>query len=105
MSDDLVKVRVRLKPDEEDEGPVESLWAEPLDAHEGGGTFRLENNSFMAPLAAGDVVRAELDGDGVLQVTALVESGGGVVTLFEPADWDGVEAMLERWREAGATWS
>ena len=56
--DDLVKLRVLFKP--ADNLPAaENVWAAPVEVNEGGGTYRLENNSFMVAMAAGDLVRAE----------------------------------------------
>jgi hypothetical protein len=50
---------------------TEDLWAEPVDAHDGGGTYRLLNTSFVVPLGAGDTVRAAIDGRGRLQIVAV----------------------------------
>jgi hypothetical protein len=62
-------------------------WAEPADAHDGGGTYRLLNSSFMVPVAAGDIVRAAIDGWGLLQVVDVIEPSDRVLTVVEyPAD-------------------
>lgn len=68
----LVKVRLKFK-EGADLPATETMWAEPVETHDGGGTYRLMNTSFMVPLAAGDVVRAEIDGWGGLQVVNAVE--------------------------------
>lgn len=105
MVDEAVKVMVRFKPAEDLPGS-EGLWAVRLDGHEAGGTFRLDNSSFMVPLAAGDVVRAELDGDGLWQVTDFVEACGSVLTCVRiDADACDVQAVIDRWTDAGAEWS
>ena len=77
---ELAKLRVRYQPTE-NMPARESLWAEPVEADHGGGSYRLQNSSFVVPLAAGDVVRAERAGDGELQVTGLVSASGSVLTV------------------------
>jgi hypothetical protein len=105
MAEDKVKVSVRFKDGFGLAG--ESLWAEPVDAHDGGGTYALQNNSFWVPLAVGDLVRAELDGDGILQVTDVVQPAPVVLTSVAVAhgDHDTACAMGDRWRDDGASWS
>ena len=49
----------------------EALWAQPKDAHEGGGTYELLNVSIFCALAPGDVVRAQINGESRLQITAV----------------------------------
>jgi uncharacterized protein YegJ (DUF2314 family) len=56
-----VKISVRLR--EGDGDRAEHLWAEPVDAGDSGGRYRLLNNGFSCPLLLDDVVRAELDAD------------------------------------------
>lgn len=105
--DDLVKVRVLFRP-AEDMPHSENLWAAPVDAHDGGGTYRLENHAFFVPMAAGDVVRAELDGHGQLQVVDVVQPSRSLVTTVEvdrAASEETVQVALERWAHSGATWS
>lgn len=75
----LVKVQVRIRPELGGPGS-ESLWAEPVDAGDAGGTYRLANTGFVAVLAVDDVVRAELDGDGLLQVVDVVQPADRCVT-------------------------
>jgi hypothetical protein len=93
----VVDVRVRYRPGRELPA-AEGLWAEPVDAHEGGGTYRLANNACLVPLAAGDLVRAELDGHGSLQVTDLVEPVPALLTLVDVDESvpDDVDFELDR---------
>lgn len=106
MDREKVKIRVRLRPGLGP--PGEGLWAEPVDAHDGGGTYALQNNSFYAGLAVGDIVRAGVDGDGMLQLTDIVLPAPVLLTTFEvlAADDATVRAMGDRWRsDCGANWS
>ena len=103
---ELTKLRVRYKP-AENMPARESLWAEPVEADQGGGSYRLQNSSFCVPLAAGDVVRAERAGDGELQVTGLVSTSGSVLTVVGAppgADMD-LRPLVEAWSEGGAWWT
>ncbi len=103
--EDKVKVNVRYRADLELLAG-ESLWAVPVVAHDAGGTYRLQNNSFYIPLAVGDVVRAELNGDEILQVVDIVEPAGVILTsVAVHGDTDAARALGDRWRESGATWS
>ena len=101
-----VKLRIRLRPG--DDVPLgEWLWATPLDANEGGGTYELGNCAFFTPMAAGDIVRAELDADGCLQVVDVVEPSDGILTGVQVADGLGELAKEagDAWRDHGAIWS
>lgn len=107
-TDNKVKVRLRFK-----EGYVEvageSMWASPVVADDSGGTYSLENNSFYAALGVGDIVRAELDGDGLLQVTDVVMPSPAIISAFEWS-WrrlsgDQACAMADGWRDRGASWT
>jgi hypothetical protein len=102
----VVKLRVRYKPTE-NMPARESLWAEPLEAHPGGGSYRLQNSSFVVPLAAGDVVRAEQAGDGELQVTGLVSTSGSVLTVVgaPPGAELDLQPVVEAWSAGGALWT
>ncbi|MFD3545236.1 DUF4265 domain-containing protein [Streptomyces sp. NPDC058655] len=65
ISGDHVKVHFRMDIDEDGWPPasVESLWAVEL----GDGTVRLDNTPwFVRGVASGDVIKVELDDDGVL---------------------------------------
>lgn len=104
MEHESVKVRVRFKDD--DTLPAgEGMWARPVRAHDGDGTFELHNTSFYVPLAVRDVVRAELDADGLLQVTGVVCPGPFVMSWAVCRSTDEVAAIGDRWLELGATWS
>nr|WP_223838046.1 DUF4265 domain-containing protein [Streptomyces venezuelae] len=64
ISDDHVKVHFRMDIDEDGWPPasVESLWA----VHLGDGMVRLDNTPwFVRGVASGDVIKVELDGEGV----------------------------------------
>jgi hypothetical protein len=106
-----VQLRVRFasagdSPDEDDGLSHEQLWATAVDA--GGGTYRLESNSFSVPLAAGDLVRAGSDAAGRLQVVDVVEPCDGVLTIFAPdatAAPGVVAALMDVWRMQGAGWT
>jgi len=103
---DMVNLRLKFRP-AEDLPATEALWATPVDADGGGGTYRLENSSFMVPLGAGDVVRAELDGEGMLQVTGLVEPSPMILTVVAAppgAEMD-LQPVVAVWSERGAFWT
>ncbi|WP_341241433.1 hypothetical protein [uncultured Nocardioides sp.] len=105
---DNVKVRLRYREDEEQQGPCgETMWAEPVDARDTGGTYRLANNAFFAPLVVGDLVEARLDATGFLQVVDVVEPADSILTLvaFDPSQAGGVCAIADGWRQQGAQWS
>jgi hypothetical protein len=101
-----VKVRVKYKHTE-NMPALEELWAEPIEAHVDGGTYRLQNSSFVVPLAAGDLVWAEQAGDGVLQVTGLVGPSNAILTVVggpPGIDLD-MEPVVASWSEGGALWT
>lgn len=105
----MVKVRMRFRQDEDDSLPDgESMWATPLRADDGGGTYRLENSSFFAPLRVGDVVRAELDGYSCLQVVGIDVLEPGPLSYVEYPEEEATEvvkAVADSWAGQGATWS
>lgn len=99
---EMVKLRVRFKPTP-DMPAWETLWAAPVEA----GSYRLQNCSFVVPLAAGDVVRAEPAGDGELQLTGLVGPSASILTVVGAppgADLD-VQPVIDEWRSGGALWT
>jgi hypothetical protein len=100
-----MKVRLKFR-DRKDLPTGEGLWARQLEGNSGGGTYELENSSYYVPLAVGDVVRAQLDPDGYLQVTGFVSAGQHVLTTVEldlaRCDQD---VVMARWADAGAVWS
>lgn len=104
---DNVKLRLRFKVGSV-EVAGEGLWASPVDAHDGGGTYSLLNNSFYAAIGVGDLVRAEVDGDGLLQITDIVMPAPVVVSAFAVSPHlssDSACAMGDGWRDHGANWS
>jgi hypothetical protein len=103
---DVVKLRVRYKPTESMPAR-ESLWAQPVDSDESGGSYRLQNSSFIVPLAAGDVVRAEPAGDGELQVTGLVSASDSVLTMVgaPPGAELDLQPVIDEWSAGGALWT
>jgi hypothetical protein len=105
VRNDSVKVRLKFKA-RNDLPAGEGLWARQLDGNSGGGTYELQNSSYYVPLVVGDVVRAQLDADGYLQVTGWVRSGPHVLTTVE-LDLDRCDAdqVTESWAAAGALWT
>ena len=105
--DELVKVRVRFR-EGEDLPDSETMWARPVEALDHGGTYELENSSFMVPLGAGDLVRAELDGDGGLQVTEVVRPADALLTVVQvdaSLDDEARQALVDVWKTRGAGWT
>jgi uncharacterized protein DUF4265 len=103
---DVVKLRIRYKPTR-DMPARETVSAVPVEAGPDGGTYRLQNSSFVVPLAAGDVVRAEAAGDGELQLTGLVSASPSILTVVGAppgADLD-VQPVIEEWKAGGALWT
>ena len=76
---------------------TEDLWAEPVDAHDGGGTYRLLNTSFVVPLGAGDTVRAAIDGRGRLQIVDIVRPCDRVLTVTGHEDSVSTEDLQRLW--------
>ena len=86
----------------------EGLWAKPVDANEGGGTYELMNNAFYAPLRIQDIVRAELDARSCLQVVEIVRLANGPVSFVEVPDGVALElvkALGDRWAKSGAMYT
>jgi hypothetical protein len=103
---EVVNVRVRYRPTPD--MPVrESLAAAPVEAGPNGGTYRLQNSSFVVPLAAGDVVRAELAGDGELQLTGLVSASASILTVVgaPPGAELDLQPVMDEWSAGGALWT
>jgi hypothetical protein len=106
MSEENLKIRVRFTGD--DTLPAaEWMWARPVDAHDGGGIYELLNTSFYVPLAVRDLVRAEPDGDGMMQVTGIACPGPFVMSWAVCASPDRTDAaaVADRWLAQGASWS
>lgn len=72
-SQELAKLVAYFTEDDEDGVllDAENLWAEPVDANSGGGTYRLTNIELFLPFAPGDVVRAQLNGHSRLAVVGV----------------------------------
>jgi hypothetical protein len=107
IDDTRVKVRFRYKPGRAG-AAGERFWAEAIDANDGGGTYRLLNNSYCGPVCVGDVVSAALDGDGQLQVIDVIETADVQLSAFATnprMSEEAVRAMGDSWRAAGASWS
>ena len=107
-NNDQVKIRIELLRTAHGGPCGEWVWAEPVEAHDGGGTYRLFNISHFVPLGLMDVVRAELDGDGLLQVVDVVEVADAVWTRFAFAPWLTrleVRKLGDSWVERGSQWS
>ena len=107
MTDDIVKVLIRFRgPDRPLRG--ERLWARPVDAGPDGGTYALQTSSFLVPLAALDLIRAERNVEGDLQVVDVVAPSDAVWTAFltRPGTDEATSRHLgDRWHEAGAAWT
>jgi hypothetical protein len=100
--DEAVKLRILVRAGD---GRTESemMWASPEESGEPG-MFRLQNHALLVALAAGDVVRAEPAGDGILQVVDIVLPADAVLTLVGRV-WDAeldVDEVTSRWQSAGA---
>lgn len=79
-----------------------------MDAHDGGGTYRLLNNAFFIPLGLDDLVRAELNGDGLLQVVDVVEPSARLLTMvaFDAGmSADQVHKVADGWAHSGGAWT
>ncbi|HEY7720826.1 MAG TPA: hypothetical protein VIB11_03220 [Pedococcus sp.] len=107
MAEDYVKLRLRFR--ESDDLPeAEGMWAEPVHAHDGGGTYRLANSSFFVPLATGDTVRAAVDGHGSLQIVDIVAPCDRVLTVTEHTDQvtdEEVQRIADAWTEGTDGWT
>jgi len=90
MSSQVTSIHVKYRV-ESDVPAGESLWAEPVDATDGGGVFRLCSDLGFTPLRRGDVVRCELDADSILQVVEIVEVVPGLLVGFEHPANSGAE--------------
>ncbi|WJZ02312.1 hypothetical protein [Corynebacterium freiburgense] len=51
--------------------PSEHCWAEPIQADEGGGTFAMRTTGYGIPFTVDDIVRAQLNSEGELQVVSI----------------------------------
>ena len=107
MADDQVQLRIRFQ----ETGflpPGEGVWAEPIRADVGGGTYRLTNSSFFVPLAVGDTVRALVDGHGDLQVVDVLKPSDRVLTTIEypqALPRDEVTSIADSWTKGTDGWT
>ena len=83
-SQELVKLIAYFTEDDEDGVMLdaENLWAEPVDANPGGGTYRLTNVGLFIPFAPGDVVRAQINGHSRLAVVGVESLSDRCVVNF-----------------------
>jgi hypothetical protein len=103
------QLRLRLRFVERADLPdTEDLWAEPVDAHDGGGIYRLLNTSFVVPLGAGDIVRAAIDGRGRLQIVDIVRPSDRVLTVTGHEDsvsTEEAQQVAQGWTEGTDGWT
>lgn len=98
-----VKVGFRFKPHHQ--AAAEWFWARPVKANGGGDTYVLTNYGFDIPVMVGDIVRAELDGASMLQVTGIEQLQEGTVScvcLPPEASGEEVLAVANGWLCCGA---
>lgn len=102
-----VKLVAVFRLDDDMEGPsAETPWGEPVNADEGGGTYRVLNDCVFAPLRYGDIVRAQLDGDSRLQIVGIESLAEGVWSRFETpdsADQSTINDVAQRFNNFGVT--
>ncbi|MGW4033952.1 DUF4265 domain-containing protein [Streptomyces sp. NPDC004838] len=106
ISDDHVKVHFRMDMDEDGWPPVsvESLWAVDL----GDGTVRLDNTPwFVRGVASGDIIKAELGGDGVLWAGETVQPSQNctirLIVLKDDGSAAARRSVLEVFHRLGTT--
>lgn len=101
----LVQVLLTLRAAEGSFLPDELLWAAPVEAGEGGGTYRLLHPAIEAPLTLDDVVTCRLDGHGRLRIVEVDEPAPRMHTgLAVPAGTHSavIEQLVAAW---GETWN
>ncbi|MFJ3640827.1 DUF4265 domain-containing protein [Streptomyces sp. NPDC090108] len=106
ISDDHVKVHFRMDMDEDGWPPasVESLWAMDL----GGGTVRLDNTPwFVRGVASGDIIKVELDSDGLLWAGETVRASDHctirLIVLKDSGSAAARQCVLESFHRLGTT--
>ncbi|MER6218754.1 DUF4265 domain-containing protein [Streptomyces sp. NPDC001674] len=106
LSDNHVKVHFRMDIDEDGWPPasVESLWAADL----GDGTVRLDNTPwFVRGVASGDVLKVELDGEGVRWARETVRPSQNctirLIVLKDDGSAAARQSVLEVFHRLGAT--
>ena len=106
ISDDHVKVHFRMETDEDGWPPasVESLWAVDL----GDGTVRLDNTPwFVRGVASGDIIRVEVDDDGVRWAGGTVQASQNctirLIVLKDGGSAAARQSVLESFHRLGTT--
>lgn len=81
---ELAKLVAYFTKDDDGDATVdaENLWARPLDANSGGGTYLLTNVGLFIPFAQDDIVRAQLNGHGRLAITGVESLSDRCVVNF-----------------------
>lgn len=106
MSDNKVKIAVRVRDSEGELLPQEWLWATVVQEDVRKGIYCLLNTPFWAPFALGDLVEARIQRNGDRVVTALHRRGGRTAhMLVWPVDADkvAIQRLAEQWSATG-TW-
>ncbi|MFJ2949818.1 DUF4265 domain-containing protein [Streptomyces sp. NPDC087226] len=106
ISDDHVKVHFRMEVDEDGWPPasIESLWAVKL----GNGTVRLDNTPwFVRGVASGDIIRVELEDDGVLYARETIQPSQNctirLIVLKDEGSAAARQTVLETFHRLGTT--
>ncbi|MDT0428505.1 MULTISPECIES: DUF4265 domain-containing protein [unclassified Streptomyces] len=106
ISDDHVKVHFRMDVDEDGWPPasVESLWAVKL----GNGTVRLDNTPwFVRGVASGDIIRVELEDDGVLYARETIQPSQNctirLIVLKDGGSGAARQTVLDTFHRLGTT--
>ncbi|MDQ0798247.1 DUF4265 domain-containing protein [Streptomyces sp. B1I3] len=106
ISDNHVKVHFRMDIDEDGWPPesVESLWAVDL----GDGTVQLDNTPwFVRGVASGDIIKVELDGDGVFWAGETVRPSQNctirLIVLKDDGSAAARQSVLEIFHSLGTT--
>ncbi|MEU1486291.1 DUF4265 domain-containing protein [Streptomyces sp. NPDC005752] len=106
ISDDHVKVHFRIEVDEDGWPPasIESLWAVKL----GNGTVRLDNTPwFVRGVASGDIIRVELEDDGVLYARETIQPSQNctirLIVLKDGGSAAARQTALETFHRLGTT--
>ncbi|MEE1747893.1 MULTISPECIES: DUF4265 domain-containing protein [unclassified Streptomyces] len=106
ISDDHVKVHFRMDVDEDGWPPasVESLWAVKL----GNGTVQLDNTPwFVRGVASGDIIRVELEDDGVLYARETIQPSQNctirLIVLKDGGSGAARQTVLDTFHRLGTT--
>lgn len=106
IGDDHVKVHFRMEVDEDGWPPasIESLWAVKL----GNGTVRLDSTPwFVRGVACGDIIRVELEDDGVLHARETIQPSQNctirLIVLKDGGSAAARQTVLETFHRLGTT--